>query len=124
MQIFWQLFSPLAKLFPPVRISETPAPFSESPRKISESPRKILQGRQKKEYNMIQKPETPKPRNPETIISPAKRGDYSGVILLSYSPYIYYKNLYPFFSSLFPQKIGKKWCFFWVFKFLSFYVLK
>ena len=29
-----------------------------------------------------------------------------------YTPNHYYNNPYPFFSSFFPQKNGKKWCFF------------
>ena len=39
----------------------------------------------------------------------AKKGEIIvGLYLLSYSPNNYYNNPYPFFSSFFPQKIGKK----------------
>ena len=54
-----------------------------------------------------------KPQNLKTSKPLSQKGEIIvGLYLLSYSPNNYYNNPYPFFSSFFPQKNGKKWCFF------------
>ena len=61
-----------------------------------------------------------KSKKPEIVFFLSQKGEITvGLYLLSYSSNIYYNNPYPFFSSFFPQKIGKNGVFlvfldFWI----------